>query len=55
MSGCTFLPYNLFSYAFCLQLSCHLVRFLNLVRPFLPILPEVSSPDRKVRVISFHL
>ncbi|EPQ50476.1 SecY protein [Gloeophyllum trabeum ATCC 11539] len=23
-------------------------RFLNLVRPFLPILPEVSSPDRKV-------
>lgn len=25
------------------------VRFLNLVRPFLPILPEVSSPDRKVR------
>jgi hypothetical protein len=24
------------------------VRFLNLVRPFLPILPEVSSPDRKV-------
>lgn len=27
-----------------------LVRFLNLVRPFLPILPEVSSPDRKVRL-----
>ncbi|KAJ3018435.1 hypothetical protein NUW54_g339 [Trametes sanguinea] len=25
-------------------------RFLNLVRPFLPILPEVSSPDRKVRL-----
>ncbi|KAI5983682.1 SecY protein [Pisolithus marmoratus] len=25
------------------------IRFLNLVRPFLPILPEVSSPDRKVR------
>ena len=24
------------------------VRFLNLVRPFLPILPEVSSPDCKV-------
>ncbi|EED77848.1 predicted protein [Postia placenta Mad-698-R] len=24
------------------------IRFLNLVRPFLPILPEVSSPDRKV-------
>ena len=24
------------------------VRFLNLVRPFLPFLPEVSSPDRKV-------
>ncbi|KAF9474890.1 SecY protein [Pholiota conissans] len=24
------------------------VRFLNLVRPFLPILPEVSLPDRKV-------
>lgn len=23
-------------------------RFLNLVRPFLPLLPEVSSPDRKV-------
>ncbi|KAF4566299.1 translocon subunit [Pleurotus pulmonarius] len=23
-------------------------RFLNLVRPFLPILPEVSSPERKV-------
>ncbi|KAF7301963.1 Protein transport protein Sec61 alpha [Mycena indigotica] len=23
-------------------------RFLNLVRPFLPILPEVASPDRKV-------
>ncbi|KAG5635009.1 translocon subunit [Sphagnurus paluster] len=23
-------------------------RFLNLVRPFLPVLPEVSSPDRKV-------
>jgi protein transport protein SEC61 subunit alpha len=26
------------------------VRFLNLVRPFLPILPEIVSPDRKVRV-----
>ncbi|KAG8694126.1 translocon subunit, partial [Ceratobasidium sp. 394] len=25
-----------------------LVRFLNLVRPFLPILPEVSSPERKI-------
>jgi protein transport protein SEC61 subunit alpha len=25
-----------------------LVRFLNLVQPFLPILPEVLSPDRKV-------
>jgi len=24
-------------------------RFLNLVRPFLPILPEVSSPERKVQ------
>lgn len=24
------------------------VRFLNLVRPFLPILPEIASPDRKV-------
>jgi hypothetical protein len=24
------------------------VRFLNLVRPFLPILPEVSAPERKV-------
>ncbi|PPQ87788.1 hypothetical protein CVT25_008832, partial [Psilocybe cyanescens] len=23
-------------------------RFLNLVRPFLPIVPQVSSPDRKV-------
>ncbi|EIN14741.1 protein transporter [Punctularia strigosozonata HHB-11173 SS5] len=23
-------------------------RFLNLVRPFLPILPEIASPDRKV-------
>ncbi|TFK67154.1 SecY protein [Pluteus cervinus] len=23
-------------------------RFLNLVRPFLPMLPEVSSPDRKI-------
>ena len=26
------------------------VRFLYLVKPFLPFLPEVSSPDRKVRV-----
>ncbi|PPQ88811.1 hypothetical protein CVT25_010462, partial [Psilocybe cyanescens] len=24
------------------------VRFLNLIRPFLPRPPEVSSPDRKV-------
>ncbi|KAH0831404.1 SecY subunit domain-containing protein [Lanmaoa asiatica] len=30
------------------QLSFLKVRFLNLVRPFLPLLPEVSSPDRKV-------
>ena len=28
--------------------TLYTVRFLNLVRPFLPILPEVSSPDRKV-------
>jgi hypothetical protein len=27
----------------------YVVRFLNLVRPFLPFLPEVSSPERKVR------
>jgi len=25
-----------------------MVRVLDLVRPFLPILPEVSAPDRKV-------
>ena len=25
---------------------------MNLVRPFLPILPEVSSPDRKVRLLA---
>lgn len=30
------------------MLTQKIVRFLNLVRPFLPILPEVSSPDRKV-------
>ena len=30
------------------------VRFLNLVRPFLPILPEVSSPDRKVSILLCH-
>ena len=28
------------------------VRFLNLVRPFLPFLPEVSSPDRKVCILA---
>lgn len=33
----------------CPDLFVSTVRFLNLVRPFLPILPEVSSPDRKVR------
>jgi hypothetical protein len=29
------------------------VRFLNLLQPFLPILPEVSSPDRKARLFVF--
>ncbi|KAI6143726.1 SecY subunit domain-containing protein [Pisolithus tinctorius] len=30
-------------------------RFLNLVRPFLPLLPEVSSPDRKVLTLLIFL
>jgi hypothetical protein len=41
---------SFFLFTFFLLLTFLLVRFLNLVRPFLPILPEVSSPDRKVRL-----
>ena len=49
MSGCMSF-FLLYLFTFFLLLIFPLVRFLNLVRPFLPILPEVSSPDRKVRL-----
>lgn len=32
-----------------------LVRFLNLIRPFMAILPEVNAPDRKVTHARLHL
>lgn len=35
------LSYRIFFYIF-------LVRFLNLIRPFMAILPEIPQPDRKV-------
>ncbi len=32
-----------------------LVRFLNIIRPFMAILPEIPQPDRKVREFSFSV
>ena len=26
----------------------HIVRFLDLIKPFVPLLPEVAAPERKV-------
>lgn len=58
MSGCKFL------FPFLLEIFIaddndngllNTVRFLNLVRPFLPILPEVASPDRKVGISSKYM
>lgn len=51
-------PFSLCRILFC-PLTAHplLVRFLELVRPFMSILPEVTAPEKKVRVFqpSHHI
>jgi hypothetical protein len=34
-------------------LTAFAVRFLDVVKPFMPFLPEVAQPEKKVRTASF--